>query len=76
MDKFLQLKGDIFMVNVCVVLKPYQGESVKVTRKVLFYLQDANHAYSDEELLRRKVQSIMECFLESVTSPTLQVSPF
>ena len=64
------------MVNVCVVLKPYKGKSVIFTLRVLLYLQDANHAYSDEELLRRKVQSIMECFLESVTSPTLQVSPF
>lgn len=37
------------------------------------WFQDANHAHSDEELLRKKVQSITECFLDSVTSPTLQV---
>nr|XP_011425853.2 regulator of G-protein signaling 22 isoform X2 [Crassostrea gigas] len=49
-----------------------------IDKDLFFYIEvqkfkDANHAHSDEELLRKKVQSIMECFLDSVTSPTLQV---
>ncbi|XP_056020766.1 uncharacterized protein LOC125650178 isoform X3 [Ostrea edulis] len=49
-----------------------------IDKDLFFYIEvqkfkDANHAHSDEELLRKKVQSIMECFLDSVTSPTLQI---
>ncbi|KAK3093892.1 hypothetical protein FSP39_021520 [Pinctada imbricata] len=49
-----------------------------IDKDLFFYIEvqkfkDANHAYSDDELLRKKVQAIMECFLESVTSPTLQI---
>ena len=36
--------------------------------------QDCSHAFSDEEMMKRKVQSIVDCFLDSVYSPTLQVS--
>ena len=38
-------------------------------------LQDGSHANSDDEMLKRKVQSIVDCFLDSVYSPTLQVTP-
>ncbi|XP_078313746.1 uncharacterized protein LOC111129190 isoform X4 [Crassostrea virginica] len=49
-----------------------------IDKDLFFYIEvqkfkDANHAHSDEELLRKKVQSITECFLDSVTSPTLQI---
>lgn len=49
-----------------------------IDKDLFFYIEvqkfkDANHAHSDEELLRKKVQSVMECFLDSVTSPTLQI---
>ncbi|XP_061163908.1 regulator of G-protein signaling 22-like isoform X6 [Saccostrea echinata] len=49
-----------------------------IDKDLFFYIEvqkfkDSNHAHSDEELLRKKVQSIMECFLDSVTSPTLQI---
>ena len=37
-------------------------------------LQDCSHQYSDEEILKRKVQSLIDCFLESVTNPPVQVS--
>ena len=36
-------------------------------------LQDAHHAHSNEDLLKKKVQSIVECYLESTSPPTLQV---
>ena len=41
---------------------------------ICLYFQAFNHAYSNEDLLKSKVQSMIECFLESVTPPTLQAS--
>ena len=36
-------------------------------------LQDCHHAFSDEELLKKKVEAIHECYLETNSSPSLQV---
>ncbi|XP_052766652.1 uncharacterized protein LOC128207645 isoform X4 [Mya arenaria] len=49
-----------------------------IDKDLFFYIEiqkfkECSHQFSDEELLKRKVQSIIECFLESYTSPTLQV---
>ncbi|ESO83511.1 hypothetical protein LOTGIDRAFT_236545 [Lottia gigantea] len=49
-----------------------------VDRDLFFYIEvqkfkDISHAFSDEEILKRKVQSIVDCFLESVYTPSLQV---
>ncbi|XP_025105262.1 regulator of G-protein signaling 22-like isoform X2 [Pomacea canaliculata] len=50
----------------------------QIHKDLFFYIEvqkfkDCSHAYSDEEMLKRKVQSIMDCFLESVYSPPLQI---
>ncbi|XP_048259130.1 uncharacterized protein LOC124151105 isoform X3 [Haliotis rufescens] len=50
----------------------------QIDKDLFFYVEvqkfkDCSHAHSNEELLRAKVQSIVECFLESVTTPALQV---
>ncbi|XP_069117351.1 regulator of G-protein signaling 22-like isoform X11 [Argopecten irradians] len=47
-------------------------------KDLFFYIEvqkfkDCSHAYADEESLRKKVQSIMECFLDAITSPALQI---
>ncbi|XP_021361721.1 uncharacterized protein LOC110455726 isoform X3 [Mizuhopecten yessoensis] len=47
-------------------------------KDLFFYIEvqkfkDGSHAYSDEESLRRKVQSIMDCFLDAIVSPALQI---
>ncbi|WAR18878.1 hypothetical protein MAR_000716, partial [Mya arenaria] len=51
------------------------GSSQMIARpkRARFNTKECSHQFSDEELLKRKVQSIIECFLESYTSPTLQV---
>ncbi|KAK7488392.1 hypothetical protein BaRGS_00020366 [Batillaria attramentaria] len=50
----------------------------QLDKDLFFYIEvqkfkDCSHAFSDEEMLKRKVQSIVDCFLDSVYSPTLQV---
>ncbi|XP_012937168.1 uncharacterized protein LOC101859632 [Aplysia californica] len=50
----------------------------QIDKDLFFYIEvqkfkDGSHAFSDEEMLKRKVQSIVDCFLESVYTPTLQV---
>ncbi|KAH9492920.1 hypothetical protein Btru_032617 [Bulinus truncatus] len=49
-----------------------------IDKDLFFYIEvqkfkDCSHNYSDEELLRGKVQSIVDCFLESCYSPSLQI---
>ncbi|KAL5009301.1 hypothetical protein ScPMuIL_014882 [Solemya velum] len=49
-----------------------------IDKSMFFYLEaqkfkDCSHAFADDELLRHKVQSIVDCFLESVTGPVVQV---
>ncbi|KAK6183535.1 hypothetical protein SNE40_011001 [Patella caerulea] len=49
-----------------------------VDKDLFFYIEvqkfkDCSHAFSDDEMLKRKVQSIIDCFLESVYTPSLQV---
>ncbi|XP_052275180.1 uncharacterized protein LOC127874696 isoform X4 [Dreissena polymorpha] len=49
-----------------------------IDKDLFFYIEvqkfkECSHQFADEELLRRKVQSLIDCFLESFTSPSLQV---
>ncbi|GFS14353.1 regulator of G-protein signaling 22 [Elysia marginata] len=50
----------------------------QIDKDLFFYIEvqkfkDGSHANSDDEMLKRKVQSIVDCFLDSVYSPTLQI---
>ncbi|KAK3773259.1 hypothetical protein RRG08_050464 [Elysia crispata] len=50
----------------------------QIDKDLFFYkevqkFKDGSHANSDDEMLKRKVQSIVDCFLDSVYSPTLQI---
>lgn len=61
------------------LLKHGEEDGMPLIEKDLFYyievqkFKDANHMFADDELLRKKVQSIIDCFLESVTTPALQI---
>ncbi|XP_076463584.1 LOW QUALITY PROTEIN: uncharacterized protein LOC143295827 [Babylonia areolata] len=61
------------------VLKHGEEDGMPQLDKDLFFyievqkFKDCSHAFSDEEMMKRKVQSIVDCFLDSVYSPTLQV---
>ncbi|XP_064623262.1 uncharacterized protein LOC135485317 isoform X4 [Lineus longissimus] len=50
----------------------------QLDKDLFFYLEvqkfkECSHVHADEELLRRKVQSIADTFLDSATPPTLQI---
>jgi len=50
----------------------------QIDKDLFFYIEvqkfkDGSHAFSDEEMLKGKVQSIVDCFLESVYTPSLQI---
>ncbi|XP_070180129.1 regulator of G-protein signaling 22-like isoform X2 [Littorina saxatilis] len=50
----------------------------QLDKDLFFYIEVqkfkyCSHAFSDEEMMKRKVQSIVDCFLDSVYSPTLQI---
>uniref|UniRef100_A0A2C9LE70 RGS domain-containing protein n=1 Tax=Biomphalaria glabrata TaxID=6526 RepID=A0A2C9LE70_BIOGL len=56
----------------------HEDETPQIDKDLFFYIEvqkfkDCSHSYSDEELLRGKVQSIVDCFLESCYSPALQI---
>ncbi|XP_060552397.1 LOW QUALITY PROTEIN: uncharacterized protein LOC132713733, partial [Ruditapes philippinarum] len=61
------------------LLKHAEEDNMPLIDKDLFFyievqkFKECSHQFSDEELLRRKVQSLMDCFLESFTTPTLQI---
>lgn len=47
---------------------------------LVFYLEvqkykELTHHYNDEELVKRKCQAIVDCFLESAIQPSCQVWP-
>ena len=47
-------------------------------RDLLFYLESQkfkilSHLHADEELLRRKVKSINDCYLDSMLPPSVQI---
>lgn len=50
----------------------------KIDKDLFFYFEaakfkDCHHQYSDEETIRRKLQSIIDCYLQSSTPPEVQV---
>ncbi|CAG5126804.1 unnamed protein product, partial [Candidula unifasciata] len=50
----------------------------QIDKNLFFYIEvqkfkDASHNFADEETLKRKLQSIVECFLDSACLPTLQI---
>ncbi|XP_053375384.1 uncharacterized protein LOC123527871 isoform X6 [Mercenaria mercenaria] len=61
------------------LLKHSEEDNMPLIDKDLFFyievqkFKECSHQFSDEELLRRKVQSLMDCFLESFTTPALQI---
>ncbi|KAK3576327.1 hypothetical protein CHS0354_039734 [Potamilus streckersoni] len=61
------------------LMKYGQEDNMPLIEKDLFFyievqkFKDCSHAYSDEELLKKKVQCILDCFLDSITSPSIQV---
>ncbi|XP_067682061.1 regulator of G-protein signaling 22-like isoform X1 [Haliotis asinina] len=67
----------LFFFKYLVKHGPEDGMPL-IDKDLFFYVEvqkfkDCSHAHSNDELLRDKVQSIVECFLESVTTPSLQV---
>ncbi|KAL8598265.1 hypothetical protein ACOMHN_035215 [Nucella lapillus] len=61
------------------LLKHGEEDGMPLLDKDLFFyievqkFKDISHQYSDEEMLKRKVQSVVDCFLDSVYSPSLQI---
>ncbi|XP_076099180.1 uncharacterized protein LOC143068768 isoform X15 [Mytilus galloprovincialis] len=60
------------------LLKHGEDDGKDKDKDFFFYIEslkfkECSQPYADEELLRRKVQSILDCFLESAITPTLQI---
>ncbi|KAL4237950.1 hypothetical protein ACF0H5_002660 [Mactra antiquata] len=61
------------------LLKHSEEDNMPLIDKDLFFyievqkFKECSHQHADEELLRRKVQSLIDCFLESITTPSVQV---
>ena len=81
---FYYYKEQIVFHLINKIVFPNDEDSLSCIRKNYFEIidiirsvkQDASHQHADEELLKRKVQSIIDCYLESCTPPALQVRKY
>ncbi|CAL1527617.1 unnamed protein product [Lymnaea stagnalis] len=86
-NEFLSTLSQSAMGNLSILLLYFykyllkhgpEDEMPQLDKDLFFYIEvqkfkDGSHNYSDEEMLKRKVQSIVDCFLDSVYLPTLQI---